>query len=80
VLMEIVKANLDVAFKVPNYELLVIEKQPFSYFLAGLLSAFAHPILQRLKTRAFFHIRWRCGAHNLALYLELLAKKTNHGL
>ncbi len=42
----------------------------YSLFLAGMLSAYSNKFLQYFAPNPFFHIRWRCEAHNLALLLE----------
>jgi hypothetical protein len=47
----------------------------FSYFLAGLLTAYPQAWLRTFKTNRFFHIRWYCFAHSQALYAENLFLK-----
>ncbi|MBC8155353.1 MAG: hypothetical protein H7Z72_20890 [Bacteroidetes bacterium] len=42
----------------------------FTFFIAGLLSAYPQPWLYRHAHRPFWHIRWRCDAHNWTLVLE----------
>lgn len=42
----------------------------FSLFLAGMLSAFTNSYIQKLASYPFFHIRWKCEAHSLAILLE----------
>ena len=44
----------------------------FSFFIAGMLSAYPQPWLRRWASRPFWHIRWRCEGHNLVLLLEYL--------
>ncbi len=40
------------------------------FFVAGLLSSYENPVLQRFASHPLTHIRWRCPAHELALWLE----------
>ncbi len=44
----------------------------FTFFIAGMLSAYPQPWLRRWANRPFWHIRWRCEGHNLVLLLEYL--------
>ncbi len=44
----------------------------FHFFIAGLLTAYEHPFLNRLADRPLVQIRWQCEAHCLALLLEYL--------
>ncbi|WP_375445527.1 hypothetical protein [uncultured Fibrella sp.] len=48
---------------------------PFSFFIAGLLSAYTQPWLYRWANRPFWHIRWQCDDHNRVLLLEYLVLK-----
>ncbi|WP_229375725.1 hypothetical protein [Fibrella aquatilis] len=45
----------------------------FSFFIAGMLSAYEQPGLYRWAHRPFWHIRWRCPAHCRVLVLEYLS-------
>lgn len=42
----------------------------FSFFIAGMLSAYEHPLLRRLAPHPFWHIRWQCDDHCRALLIE----------
>ncbi|MBO0935892.1 hypothetical protein J2I47_04965 [Fibrella sp. HMF5335] len=44
----------------------------FSFFIAGMLSAYEQPWLYRWAHHPFWHIRWRCDAHCRVLVLEYL--------
>ncbi|MBO0947421.1 hypothetical protein [Fibrella forsythiae] len=44
----------------------------FSFFIAGLLSAYTQPWLYRWAHRPFWHIRWQCSDHCRVLLLEYL--------
>ena len=44
----------------------------FSFFIAGMLSAYTQPWLYRWAGRPFWHIRWQCDDHNRVLLLEYL--------
>ena len=44
----------------------------FSFFIAGMLSAFEQPWVYRWAHYPFWHIRWRCDAHCRVLLLEYL--------
>lgn len=44
----------------------------FHFFIAGLLTAYEHPLLSRFADRSFVQLRWQCDAHCLALVLEYL--------
>lgn len=44
----------------------------FSFFIAGLLSAYTQPWLHRWADRPFWHIKWRCDDHCRVLLLEYL--------
>ncbi len=44
----------------------------FSFFIAGLLSAYTQPWLYRWANRSFWHIRWQCDEHCRVLLLEYL--------
>jgi hypothetical protein len=47
----------------------------FSFFIAGMLSAYEQPWLYRWAHHPFWHIRWRCDAHCRVLVLEYLVLK-----
>lgn len=47
----------------------------FSFFIAGMLSAYEQPWLYRWAHHPFWHIRWRCDAHCRVLLLEYLVLK-----
>ena len=47
----------------------------FSFFIAGMLSAYEQLWLYRWAHRPFWHIRWRCPAHCRVLVLEYLVLK-----
>jgi hypothetical protein len=42
----------------------------FFFFIAGLLTAYEHPLLYRLAGTPLLHMRWECEAHNWALLAE----------
>ncbi|MEZ0484082.1 hypothetical protein [Fibrella aquatica] len=44
----------------------------FSFFLAGMLSAYPQPWLYRWANRPFWHIKWRCDDHCRILLVEYL--------
>jgi hypothetical protein len=50
----------------------IFSQKNYSYFLAGMLSAYQSKLLRFLAPFSFFHIRWRCEAHSLAILLENL--------
>lgn len=54
-----------------GYEVFNVAKK-YSFFLAGMLSAFHYKTLQKLAAFRFFHIRWQCEAHSLTLLLEAI--------
>ena len=47
----------------------------FSFFIAGMLSAYEQPWLHHWAHHPFWHIRWRCDAHCRVLLLEYLVLK-----
>lgn len=47
----------------------------FSFFMAGMLSAYTQPWLYRWANRPFWHIHWQCDVHNRVLLLEYLVLK-----
>jgi hypothetical protein len=49
----------------------------FSFFIAGLLSAYTQPWLYRWAHRPFWHIRWQCDDHCRVLTLEYLVLQRN---
>ncbi len=49
------------------------EISDFSFFLAGLLSAYENPVFKRLAHLSITHINWTCQAHSLALIAENLS-------
>ncbi|MEZ0607174.1 hypothetical protein ACAW74_01605 [Fibrella sp. WM1] len=44
----------------------------FSFFIAGMLSAYEQPLLRRLALNPFWHIRWQCDDHCRVLLIEYL--------
>ncbi len=42
----------------------------WSFFHAGLLTAFENPITYKLAENSLFHLKYKCEAHRLALVLE----------
>ncbi len=52
----------------------------FSFFIAGMLSAYEQPWLYHWAHRPFWHIRWRCDAHCRVLVLEYLVLKGAWGI
>jgi hypothetical protein len=44
--------------------------QRWSFFHAGLLTAFENPITYNLAGNSLFHLKYKCEAHRLALILE----------
>lgn len=44
----------------------------FSFFIAGMLSAYEQPLLRRLAPHPFWHIRWQCDDHCRVLLIEYL--------
>lgn len=46
------------------------DKQPFTYFIAGLLSSYQNPILYALAPLKITQMQWTCEAHELVLVLE----------
>ena len=49
--------------------------QDFSFFIAGMLSAYEQPWLYQWAHHRFWHIRWRCEAHCQVLVLEYMVLK-----
>lgn len=50
-----------------------LEEQDFKgfyFFIAGLLTAYEHPVLYRLAPNKLFHMYWTCPAHCWVLLLE----------
>lgn len=45
----------------------------FYFFIAGLLTAYEHPLVYQLAKQPLFHIRWQCEAHCWTLVAEYLA-------
>lgn len=58
----------------PKLELEGIEKSfgTFHFFVAGMLTAYENPLLNRLAAWPFWHMRWVCEAHCRALVAEYL--------
>jgi hypothetical protein len=54
------------------------DMESFSFFMAGLLTAYPQAWIHRFKRNSFFHIKWTCKAHSLALVLEYEALKNNY--
>lgn len=66
-------SKLKVNFEAEEFEKGVFnEAKNYSFFLAGMLSAFHYKTLQILAPFQFFHIRWQCEAHSLTLVLEAI--------
>ena len=55
------------------------EIKKYSFFQAGLLSAYSNPLPQKLAKYSFSHIYWTCQAHNLALVLENVVLQNENG-
>lgn len=51
-------------------KLTVEDFKGFYFFIAGLLTAYEHPILYRIATLPVFHMYWTCEAHCWALLAE----------
>ena len=50
----------------------------WSFFHAGLLTAFENPVTYKLAGNSLFHLKYKCEAHRLTLFLEnLVYSKTN---
>ena len=58
----------------PDLNLTGIEQSfsTFHFFIAGLLTAYENPLLNRLATSPFVQMRWTCEAHCWALIAEYL--------
>ncbi|RIV27068.1 hypothetical protein DYU11_01765 [Fibrisoma montanum] len=58
----------------PSVDLEHIEQAfgDFHFFIAGLLTAYEHPLLRRLADRPLVHMRWQCEAHCWALVAEYM--------
>ncbi len=66
-------SKLNVNIELSEFDKRIFKKaKKYSFFLAGMLSAFHNKIVQRVAPFRFFHIRWQCEAHSLAIYLEAL--------
>jgi len=48
------------------------EAERFTFFHAGLLTAFENPFTYKLAGNSLFHLKYKCVAHRLALVLENL--------
>ncbi|GAB3507577.1 hypothetical protein GCM10027341_42370 [Spirosoma knui] len=44
----------------------------FNFFIAGLLTAYEHPLIRRFADQPLMQMRWQCEAHNWALITEYL--------
>ncbi|WP_266363963.1 hypothetical protein [Tellurirhabdus rosea] len=51
------------------------EIRAFSFFIAGMLTAYEHPLLYRLADSSLVRMNWTCEAHALALLVEYLVLK-----
>lgn len=49
----------------------------FYFFIAGLLTAYQHPMLYKMASLPLFHIRWECEAHCWALLAEYETLRNN---
>ncbi|MCY7356928.1 MAG: hypothetical protein LH609_05560, partial [Rudanella sp.] len=47
----------------------------FHFFIAGMLTAYEHPWLNRLASWPFVQMRWSCEAHCRALVAEYLVEQ-----
>jgi hypothetical protein len=47
-----------------------VQRGDFYFFIGGFLTAYEQPLLYRMASSPFFHVRWQCSAHELALELE----------
>ncbi len=58
----------------PALDLTGIERAfpTFHFFIAGMFTAYEHPVLNRLATSRFVQMRWMCEAHCWALIAEYL--------
>ena len=56
----------------PKLDLMGIEQsfETFHFFIAGMLTAYENPLLNRLATNPFVQMRWMCEAHCWALVAE----------
>jgi hypothetical protein len=63
--------------KPPQINLEGIEREfdTFSFFIAGMLSAYEQPLLRRLAPHPFWHIRWHCPDHCRVLLVEYLVSE-----
>lgn len=52
----------------------------FPYFIAGLLSSYENPILQKMARWKITQMEWTCEAHSLALILENYCLKMKSGI
>lgn len=52
----------------------------FPYFIAGLLSSYENPILQKMARWKITQMEWTCEAHSLALILENYCLKIKSGI
>ncbi len=79
-LIEITRYNLGERPGELTFTVQEIQELRFSYFIAGLLSAYPNFLARSFRENPFFHIKWQCPAHNLALALEYLVKNKNASL
>ena len=58
----------------PSVNLVAIEHDvnAFHFFIAGLLTAYENPVLQRFAHRPLVQMRWQCEAHSWSLVAEYL--------
>jgi len=61
----------------PKLDLKGIEQsfEAFHFFIAGMLTAYENPVLNRLATSSFVQMRWSCEAHCRALVAEYLVEQ-----
>lgn len=61
----------------PKLDLMGIEQSfpTFHFFIAGMLTAYENPLLNKLATSPFVQMRWTCEAHCWALVAEYLIEE-----
>lgn len=63
----------------PTVDLAHIERNfgQFHFFVAGMLTAYEHPLLRSFADKSITQMRWQCDAHCWALVAEYLALADN---